>query len=205
MKLYGSAGSCSLSPHIVLREAGIPFDYESVALNTKKTREGLDFNAINPKGYVPVLALDNGSILTEGVAIVQYLADLKPESKLAPPAGTLERYRLVEWLNFVSTEIHKGFSPLFGAKTPEEFKVIARERLAQRLAFVDKELEGKSYLLGGTFTVADAYLYTVLRWAGPITKVELGAFANLMAFLERVGARPAVRAAHEAESASKAA
>jgi glutathione S-transferase len=203
MKLFGSAGSCSLSPHIVLREAGAPFEYEHVALNTKKTKSGADFTAINPNGYVPVLQLDDGSVLTEGVAIVQYIADQKPEKRLIPATGAIERYHLLEWLNFISTELHKGFSPLFGAKTPEEYKVIARERLTQRIAHVDKKLAGKTFLTGDTFTVADAYLFTILRWAGPATKVDLEPFANVKAFIARVEARPAVKATLEAEAASK--
>ena len=142
MRLYYSPGACSLSPHIVLREAGIPVELELVSLNTHKTKSGADFYGINPKGYVPALELADGSILTEGAVIVQYIADQKPESKLVPPAGTIERTHVLEWLNFVGTELHKGFSPLFGG-APDEYKAAVKQRLANKFDYVSKQLEGK--------------------------------------------------------------
>ena len=199
MKLYFSQGACSLSPHIALREAGLPFTLESVDLRAKKTGAGADFKAVNPKGYVPVLELPDGQRLTEGPAIVQYIADQRPEARLAPPAGTMERYRLQEWLNFISSEIHKTFSPLFYPQTPEEWKHVLRERLAGRFEQVDAALDGRPFLCGETFTVADGYLYTVLRWAKPFNELDLARWPNLKAYFERVNGRPAVRAAVEAE------
>lgn len=198
MKLYFSQGACSLSPHIVLREAGLPFDLVRVHLGSKKTADGADFRSINPKGYVPTLALDDGSILTEGPAIVQYLADLCPESGLAPLAGSFARYRLQEWLNFISTELHKSYSPLFGNKAPAEWKQVVRDTLAARYDVVAASLGEKPYLMGQTFTVADAYLFTVLRWSR-LVDFDLSRWPNLVQYLERVGARPAVRAAMDAE------
>ena len=191
MKLYFSPGACSLSPHIVLEEAGLPFDIEQVNLATKKTKGGDDFTAINSKGYVPALKLDSGEVLSEGPAIVQYLADLKPESKLAPPAGTIERVRLQEYLNFITAEIHKAFSPLFDGKAPDEIKQAARDKISKRVAWLSKELGEKPYLLGDTFTVADAYLFTVLRWTG-FGKIDLGQWPNIKSYFERIQARPAV-------------
>ncbi|XYI03616.1 glutathione transferase GstA [Sorangium sp. So ce1128] len=198
MKLYFSPGACSLSPHIVLREAGLEFDLEQVHLGTKKTKSGADFTLINPKGYVPALEIEGGEVLTEGPAIVQYIADQKPESGLAPPAGTLGRYRLQEWLNFISTELHKQFSPLFNPKTPEEQKSAAREYVGRRFAHVAPRLEGAPYLMGEQFTVADAYLFTVLTWT-KFAKIDLGPWPALAQYKERVGARPAVEAALAAE------
>lgn len=203
MKLYFSPGACSLSPHIVLREAGFSFDLERVNLADKKTASGADFRATNPKGYVPALQLDNGELLTEGPAIVQYLADQAPEKQLVPAAGTMERYRLMEWLNFLSTELHKGFSPLFKPHMPDEAKKLARETLALRLEVVAKQLEGKSYLTGEQFTVADAYLFTILGWAGKVD-VDLSRWPVFAAYRERVAARPAVQAALAAEGLIKA-
>jgi len=202
MKLYFSPGACSLSPHIVLREAGFQFDIERVNLADKKTASGADFRAINPKGYVPALVLDNGEVLTEGPAIVQYLADRVPEKKLAPAAGTMERYRLMEWLNFISTELHKGFSPLFKPGTPDETKKMARDTLALRLEIVAKQLDGKEYLTGNQFTVADAYLFTVLNWASRVD-VDLSRWPVFKAFQQRVAARPAVHAVLVAEGLIK--
>lgn len=202
MKLYFSPGACSLSPHIVLLEAGLQFDTEKVSLSNKKTASGADYTEINPKGYVPALRLDTGEVLTEGPAIVQYLADKAPEKKLAPPAGSMERYRLVEWLNFISTELHKSFSPLFRPNTPEETKQAARNTLATRFGFVAKQLEGKDYLMGNQFTVADAYLFTVMNWAGMV-KLDLSPWPVLQAYQKRVAARPAVHAAMTAEGLIK--
>jgi glutathione S-transferase len=198
VKLYLSPGACSLSPHIVLREAGLPFDVEQVDTKTHQLKSGGDYYKINPKGYVPALALDDGQILTEGVAIVQYLADKKPETKLAPAAGTMDRYRLQEWLTFISSEIHKGFSVLFNPKSTDDTKQGARERLGTRFDFLEKHIQGKTYLMGDTFTVADAYLFTVLRWSA-FTGIDLGKWGGLKAYFSRVHERPAVRAALEAE------
>lgn len=195
MKLYFSPGACSLSPHIVLREAGIPVELELVSLNTHKTKSGLDFYGINPKGYVPVVELPDGSILTEGPVIVQYIADQKPESKLLPPAGTVERLRVQEWLNFIGTELHKGFGPLFG-HAPEEYQATVKAKLAKRFDWLATQLEGKQYLMGDTFTVADAYLFTILRWSFPM-KIDLP--RTLAEYFTRVSERPAVREALDAE------
>jgi len=198
MKLYYSPGACSLSPHIVLREAEVPFEIEKVNLKTKKTDAGIDYDSINPKSYVPALVMNNGELLTEGPAIVQYLADLAPAKKLAPSAGTLERYRLQEWLNFISTEIHKSFGMLFNPKVPEEMRNAVKARLVKRLGYAATALEGKDYLLGGTFSVADAYLFTMLRWAHPIG-IDLSPWPGLKEYFNRVAARPAVISAMKAE------
>ena len=198
MKLYYSPGACSLSPHIVLAESGLAFTLEKVNLGAKKTELGADYLKINPKGYVPALELDNGQLLTEGPAIVQYLADLVPQRKLAPPAGTIDRYHLQEWLNFISTELHKGFSPLFNPKAPDDWKSIVRELLNKRLEIVARQLEGRSYLMGEEFTVVDAYLYTVLSWAKHV-KLDLSSLPMLSAYIDRVTARPAVHATLVAE------
>ena len=200
MKLYFSPGACSLSPHIVLREAGIPFDLDRVHGGTKKTSTGADFKAINPLGYVPVLQLDDGETITEGVAIVQYLADRKPESKLAPAAGTMERVRLQEWLTFISSEVHKSFSPLFAKALSDDAKQFFKDKLGTRFDWLNEKLAKNKFLMGDTFTVADAYLFTVLRWTKP-TGIELSKWSNLKAYVDRVGERPAVKAALEAESA----
>lgn len=202
MKLYFSPGACSLSPHIVLREAGLNFDLEQVDTKAKKTKAGDDFWAVNPKGYVPVLRLDNGETLTEGPAIVQYLADQRPESGLAPKPGSLERYRLAEWLNFITSELHKGFSPLFKPNTPDEYKAIARETLATRLGYLDKQLAGRQYLMGDRFTVADAYAFTVVNWSN-FLKVDLAPWPNVKAYMDRVRARPKVQEALKAEGLIK--
>lgn len=202
MKLYFSPGACSLSPHIVLREAGLEFEIEKVGLADKKTEKGADYTTVNPKGYVPALQLDNGEVLTEGPAIVQYLADKAPEKKLAPAAGSMERYRLAEWLNFISTEVHKNFSPFFNPKAPEETKQGARDILAKRLGFVAQKLGSSEYLMGNQFTVADAYLFTVLNWAGHV-KLDLSPWPVLKAYQQRIAARPAVHAAMVAEGLIK--
>lgn len=199
MKLYFSPGACSLSPHIALRETGLTFDLERVNLATKQTSSGLDYKTINPKGSVPALQFDNGQVLTEGPAIVQWIADQKPASRLAPPNGTMERYRLQEWLNFITSELHKTFSPLFNPKVPEDYKTIARDIIAQKLDFVTRTLEQRPFLTGEDFTVADAYLFTVLRWTKTV-QIDLSRWPKLVAFQERVNARPAVRAAIEAET-----
>jgi glutathione S-transferase len=203
MKLYYSPGVCSLSPHIVLREAGAAFELERVDLKTKTTRSGADFTAINAKGYVPALQLDNGEVLTEGPAIVQYIADLHPGAGLAPPPATLARARLQEWLNFISSELHKGFSPLFNPKAPPEYKALALESLTRRFDWLDHQLAGKPYLMGERFTVADAYCFTVLTWTRP-AKIDLARWPNLAAYVERVRQRPKVREATVAEGLVKA-
>jgi glutathione S-transferase len=191
MKLYYYPGACSMSPHIMLREAGLKFDLVKVDLGTHKTEKGADFYAINPKGYVPAFELDNGQVLTEGPAIVQYIADQKPEKKLAPANGTLERYRLQEWLGFIGTEIHKGFAPLWNPSLPEADKKPIHEKLAKRFEFVAKSLEGKQYLQGD-FGAADAYLFVMLQWAGH-HKVDLSKLPALKAYHERLLARPAIQ------------
>ncbi len=202
MKLYMSPGACSLSPHIVLQEAGLPFEIEKVNLKTKETETGGDYRAVNPKGAVPALRLDDGEVLTEGPAIVQYLADRKPEAKLAPAAGTKERYRLQEWLNYVTSELHKGFSPLFNPKAPDEWKVVVKENLGLRFDYLSKQLDGKKYLMGDGFSVADAYLFTILNWTRP-TGIDLGKWPVLKDYCARVAARPAVHKALVAEGLVK--
>jgi glutathione S-transferase len=202
MKLYYSPGACSLSPLIALHEAGLAFEPVLASTKTHKLQDGTDYYTINPKGYVPLLELDDGERLTEGPAIVQYIADQAPQSKLAPPNGTLARYRLQEWLNFITTELHKQFSPLFNAAVPEEFKAMQRKKLRDRLAWVDGQLEGKSYLMGEDFSVADAYLYTVTNWAQPMN-IDLAGLDRLAAYRERVAARPAVQQARRTEGTLK--
>lgn len=201
MKLYFSPGACSLSPHIALREAGMEFDLEQVHLGTKKTKSGADFTLINPKGYVPALEIESGEVLTEGPVIVQYIADQRPESGLAPPAGTLGRYRLQEWLAFISTELHKQFAPLFKPRTPDEQKSAAREAVSRRLDLVAARLESAPYLMGDQFTVADAYLFTVLTWT-KFAGIDLDRWPALVRYKDRVAARPAVQAALAAEQAA---
>ncbi len=198
MKLYYSPGACSLSPHIVARELGLPVQVQKIDNKAKTIDGGGDYWKVNGKGYVPALQFDNGEVLTEGPAIVQYLADQKPEAGLAPKAGTMERYRLQEWLNFITSEIHKQFSPLFRPNTPEDYKAIAKENLAKRFAWLDQQLAGKDYLMGKPFTVADAYLFTVLRWTIPM-KMDLAPWPNLAAYLKRVGNRPKVKEAMQEE------
>jgi len=202
MKLYYSPGACSLSPHIVLREAGLAFDPVLASTKTHQLADGTDYYTINPKGYVPLLELDDGQRLSEGPAIVQYIADQVPASGLAPAAGTLERYRVMEWLNFISTEVHKSYSPLFNPAMPEEGKAVYREKLASRYKWVNEQLEGKSFLMGDQFTVADAYLFTVTNWASRVG-VDLSGLAHVQAFSARVAARPAVQAAMKAEGLIK--
>lgn len=194
MKLYFSPGACSLSPHIVLLEAGLGFTTERVDLATKLTASGSDYSAINPKGSVPALQLDDGQILTEGPAIVQYLADLVPAKQLAPVAGSIERYRLIEALNFISTELHKGFSPLFNPDMPPEAAIIARALLVNRIGLIARQLESSAYLCGQQFSVADAYLFTVLNWAAYVD-LDLSAWPAVGAYLGRIAARPAVHLA----------
>ena len=202
MKLYYSAGACSLSPHIALEEAGLSYEAISAPTKTHQLPDGSDYYKINPLGYVPLLVLDDGRQLREGPAIVQYIADQAPEKNLAPANGTYERSKLQEWLNFIGTELHKGFSPLFNPATPAEYKTIVIAKLNERLAFTDGELAGKQYLMGETFTVADGYLFTVTNWAQYVG-VDLSSLANLLAYRTRVAARPAVIAAMTAEGLLK--
>lgn len=202
MKLYYATGTCSLSPHIVALEAGIELDLEKVNLakTPHPTETGVDFTTINLNGYVPALELDDGSVLTEGAAIVQYLADLKPGSQLMQPAGSDERYREQSWLNFIASELHKMYSPwLFHSEYGSQAQDVARNMLARRLAFVENHLaESGPYLAGERFSAADAYLFTIVGWSA-FTKVDLTAFPKLRAFMDRVGARPKVREAMQAE------
>ena len=203
MKLYFSPGACSLSPHIVLREAGLDFDLEQVDLAAKKLKKsGDDYLAVNAKGQVPVLELDNGKRLTEGPAIVQYVADQKPGSGLAPAAGSFERYQLQEWLNFITSEIHKGFSPLFRPNTPDEYKTISKQNLAAKYELLDKHFASNQYVMGNQFTVADAYLFTVTNWNN-FQKIDLGQWPNVKAYFDRVAARPKVQEAMKAEGLIK--
>jgi glutathione S-transferase len=198
MKLYFSPGACSLSPHIVLRETGAKFELEQVDNRAKKTKSGGDFWEVNPKGQVPVLLLDNGEKLTEGPVIVQYIADKNPASGLLPAAGSMERYRVQEWLNFITSELHKSFGPIFRPTTPDAFKTISKENLAGRFAYLDKQLAGRQYLMGDKFTVADAYLFTILNWAKRV-EIDLGRWPNVTAYVGRVAARPKVQEAMKAE------
>lgn len=202
MKLYYSPGACSLSPHIVLREAGLAFEPVLASTKTHKLQDGTDYYGINPKGYVPLLELDNGERLSEGPVIVQYIADQVPAKKLAPPAGTMARYRLQEWLNFITSELHKGFSPLFNPAVPEDAKPVFRNKLVERFKWVDSQLAGKQYLMGDEFSVADAYLFTVASWSGYVG-VDISGLANLGGFMERMKARPAVQDALKAEGLLK--
>jgi glutathione S-transferase len=204
MKLYYSPGACSLSPHIVAREAGLELELVKVEFSTKQTGDGRDYWTINPKGYVPALELDGGEILTEGPAIVQYLADRRPDAGLVPAAGTLERYRVQELLGYINSELHKSYSPLFNPKSTPEVRQEKQDYLRKRYGLVEKALAGKAYLSpGDRFGVADAYLFTVTNWARMV-KLDLSDFPNLGAFQERVAARPAVRAAMTAEGLIKA-
>ena len=198
MKLYFAPGACSLSPHIILREAGYNFDLEQVNNQEKKTKSGMDYWTINAKGQVPVLELDNGERITEGPVIVQYLADQKPTSGLAPANGSMERVRVQEWLNFTASELHKTFGPIFRPTTPDAFKDLSRENLGKRFDWLDKQLAGKQYLTGNKFTVADAYLFTVLRWS-PRVNIDLGKWPNVKAYVDRVALRPKVQEAMKAE------
>ena len=198
MKLFYSPGACSLSPHIVAREAGIDLQLVKVDTKTKTIAAEGDYWTVNPKGYVPAIEVDNGEVLTEGPAIVQYLADLKPESQLAPANGTWARTRLQETLNYITSEIHKSYSPLFRPNVLPDVREERTAYLQKRYALLDKQLEGRKYLFGDQFTVADAYLFVVTNWARGV-KLDLSDFANLQAFQKRVAARPAVRAAMQAE------
>ena len=199
MKLYYAQYTCSLSPHIVLRELGLPFELVRVDNKTKQTADGRDFRSINPKGYVAALELENGQVLTEGPAIVQYLADLKPARGLAPQAGSWERVRLQEMLNFITSEIHAGSAPLFNGGLPEEAKAHFREKLFTRFALLEAKLGQQDYLLGATFSVADAYLFTVVSWC-KFFAIDVSRWPALSQYMRRVGSRPAVQAALRAEA-----
>ncbi len=202
MKLYYSPGACSLSPHIVAREAGIALDLQKVDLKTKHMEGGGDYGKVNPKGYVPALQLDDGQLLTEGPAIVQYLADRKPEAQLAPRAGTVERYKLQEWLNFITSEIHKSYSPLFNPKAGEEWTKAARDNLGRRFDYVTQQMGSRQHLMGERFTVADAYLFTVLNWS-QWTGIDLGRWPALKDYVARIAARPKVQETLKAEGLAK--
>jgi glutathione S-transferase len=202
MKLYYAPGACSLSPHIVLREAGLQFELVKVDNAKKLLPDGSSFLAINAKGYVPALEMQNGEVLTEGPAIVQYLADLNPDNRLAPKAGTLERYRLQEWLNFITSEVHKSFSPLFNKAASADWKAGTTENIAKRFDYLSGKLQGKQFLMGDQFTVADAYLFTVLGWT-KFVGIELGKWPTLVEYHARVAARPKVQEALKAEGLLK--
>lgn len=203
MKLYFKAGACSLSPHIALIEAGIPYTSEAVDLGTKKTASGVDFLTINAKGQVPTLQLDNGEILTEGAALVQYIADQAPAKKLAPAAGTMERYRLMEWLNFIASELHKGIGANFSAKLAPEAKQVFKDNVGKNFDWLNNAIKGP-YLMGETFTVADCYLFNVLSWTGYVG-IDIANWANIKAYYDRVAARPSVQQAMVEEGLIKAA
>ena len=198
MKLYYSPGACAMSVQIVLRELGEKFDLVKVDLRAKTTADGGDYKTINPKGYVPALTLADGETMTEASVIVQWLADQNPGKQILPKWGTKERYRAMEWLNFISTEIHKGFSPMFNPTLPEESKKILLEKLTLRLEYLNTHFTQSEYLLGDTFSAADAYAYNVLRFSRPL-KVDLSKFSKILGFMEKVEGRPAVRASIEAE------
>ena len=202
MKLYYSPGACSLSPHIVLRESGLAFEPVLASTKTHKLIDGTDYYTINPKGYVPLLELESGERLSEGPAIVQYIADQVPEKKLAPANGTMARARVQEWLNFISTELHKTFSPLFNPAMPEEAKALFRAKVLERLSWVNTQLEGKQYLMGDSFSVPDAYLFTVTNWT-KFVGVDITSLRHLGEFMARMAARPAVQAALKAEGLTK--
>jgi glutathione S-transferase len=202
MKLYYSPGACSLSPHIVLRESGLPFELVLASTKTHKLADGTDYYTINAKGYVPLLEFDNGERLSEGPAIVQYIADQVPERKLAPANGTMARYRTQEWLNFITSEVHKIIGLLFNPATPEDYKPAVKERVLGRLKWVDSQLEGKAYLMGDSFCVADAYLFTVTNWT-KVVGIDISGLPNLGAFMGRMAARPAVQEAMKAEGLIK--
>lgn len=202
MKLYYSPGACSLSPHITLHESGLAFEHVLAPTKTHQLEDGTDYYTINPLGYVPLLELDDGTRITEGPAIVQYIADQVPAKNLAPANGTLERYKMQSWLNFISTELHKGFSPLFNPATPADYKPMVIDKLMSRLTWVDAQLAGKTWLMGEAFSVADPYLFTVTNWA-PRVGVDITGLANINAFRARMAARPAVQAAMQHEGLLK--
>lgn len=202
MQLYYSPGACSLASHITLREAGLPVELKKADTKTKKLEDGSDYFAVNSKGAVPALRLDDGQVLTEGPAILQYIADQKPESKLAPKAGTLERYRLLEWLNFITSEVHKSFSPLFNPAADAKVKEYTTQNIEKKFDWLNKQLAGRQYLTGDQFTIADAYLFVVANWSN-FVGIDLGRWPALKAFQDRVAARPKVQEALAAEGLLK--
>jgi glutathione S-transferase len=202
MKLYYSPGACSLSPHIVLLEAALPYTLEKVDFTTKKTAAGADYLTINSKGAVPALQLDDGQVLTEGPAIVQYLADKKPDSGLAPRAGTFERYRLMEMLNYITSEVHKGFGPLFNKEASAEWKAAAKTALGKKFDWLSAFLQGKTFLIGNAFTVADAYLFTVLNWPAHVG-LDMSKWPVLTGYHSRIAQRPKVQQAMKEEGLLK--
>lgn len=203
MKLYYSPGACSLSPHIALLEAGLPYDLVKVDLRAKKLENGDDYLAVNPKGQVPALALDNGELVTEGPVIVQMIADKAPQKNLAPANGSSERYKLQEWLNFIASELHKNFSPMFQPVLSDDTKAFFKTRLEGKFKYIDQALAGRDYLMGSQFTVPDAYLFTMLAWADRMG-LNISGLPNLMAYKARVAARPKVQEALAAEGLLKA-
>ncbi|HET7687312.1 MAG TPA: glutathione transferase GstA [Candidatus Macondimonas sp.] len=198
MKLFYSPGACSMAPHIALREAGLPFTLEKVDLRAKKTEHGTDFAAINPKGYVPALELDDGTLLTEAGVMLQYIADQAPASELAPAFGTMARYHLMETIHFIATELHKSAGALFNPAAPEEWRQVVLGLLGRRFGFIENRLGDRPYIEGGRFTVADAYLFTVLSWSRPL-KIDLAPWPGLLAYLARIGNRPKVNETLRAE------
>lgn len=197
MKLYAAPGACSLAPHIVLREAGLPFEYVRVDLAAKRTESGEDYLAINPKGAVPALALDDNSLLTENAVVLQYLADRAPAAGLIPEGG-MARYHLLEWLNFVATELHKGFGPLWNPATPDDFRQVAREQLGRKFDYLQEALSDRDWIAGNRFTIVDAYAFAVLNWTA-LHDIDLARWPGLVAYTRRVAERPAVIAALRAE------
>jgi|SRR5579872_2864560 len=204
MKLYYAPGACSLSPHIALLEAGLPYDLVKVDLRAKKLENGDDFWKVNPKGQVPALALDSGEMVTEGPVIVQMIADKAADKHLVPARDSAERYKLLEWLNFITSELHKNFSPLFQPVIPDDVKNFFKDRLMGKFKYIDSQLAGRDYLLGKQFTVADGYLFTMLTWADRL-KLDLSGLPNLMAYKARVAARPKVQEALKKEGLLQAA
>lgn len=204
MKLYLTPHACSLAVDIVARELGVALELEWVDVRAKRLRDGSDYYKVNPKGQVPTLEMEDGQRLTEGPVIVQYLADRKPGSSLLAPAGTLERYRILEWMNFIGSELHKGFTPLFRPTTPAEYRTIARQNLQLRLQWLNDQLADRQFLTGGTFTVADAYCYTIVMWTR-LHDIDMGSWPHLSAYVARVASRPSVKAAELAEREAKAA
>lgn len=202
MKLYFYPGACSLAPHVALRELGLPFDIDQVDLKAKKTKGGEDFNAINPKGYVPALRLDDGQVLTEVAVVLQYLADRKPDAGLLPKVGTMERYRVLEWLNFISSEVHKQFSPFFNPKITPEWRENQVTLLGRRFDYLSAQLRDKPFITGETFTVADAYLFTILNWH-KLFDIDLGKWPVLKDYHARIMARPSVKESLKAEGLAK--
>ncbi|HXR58441.1 MAG TPA: glutathione transferase GstA [Burkholderiales bacterium] len=201
MNLYYAPGACSLAPHIVMREAGFPVELKKVDLKAKQF-EGGDYKSVNGKGYVPAVKLDDGTVLTEAPVIMQYLADQKPDAGLAPKAGSMDRYRLQEWLNFITSELHKGMGNFFNPALTDDWRKAVTDRLGLRFDWLSKQLEGKKYLMGDKFTVADAYLFVVLNWAGP-SKFDMGKWPVLQEYHKRVAARPKVQEALKAEGLVK--